>query len=34
MEGFLEPIYPNSPIHPRQKYLLTDKGKDMLKNNS
>ena len=25
-EGFVVMLYPNSPKHPRQKYLLTDKG--------
>ena len=29
--GFVEPIYPNSPKHPRQKYRLTEKGKALLK---
>lgn len=24
--GFIRPLYPNSPRHPRQKYLLTAKG--------
>ena len=24
--GFIRPLYPNSPMHPRQKYLLTAKG--------
>ena len=31
MEGLVEPLYPDSPKHPRQKYRLTDKGKNMLK---
>ena len=25
-DGFVKPLYPNSPRHPRQKYLLTVKG--------
>jgi len=25
-EGFVAMLYPNSPKHPRQKYLLTVKG--------
>lgn len=25
-EGFICPLYPKSPRHPRQKYLLTPKG--------
>lgn len=29
--GLLESIYPEQPKHPRQKYRLTDKGKDLLK---
>ena len=29
--GLVEPIYPNSPKHPRQKYRLTEKGKALLK---
>lgn len=24
--GFIRPLYPNSPMHPRHKYLLTAKG--------
>ena len=31
MEGVVEPLYPDSPKHPRQKYRLTEKGKNMLK---
>ena len=27
----VEPIYPEKPKHPRQKYRLTDKGKELLK---
>lgn len=30
--GLVEPIYPDSPKHPRQKYRLTDKGKALLQN--
>ena len=30
MEGVVEPLYPDSPKHPRQKYRLTEKGKNML----
>ena len=30
--GFVTPLYPKSPRHPRQKYLLTQKGLDYLKN--
>lgn len=29
-EGLVEPIYPESPKHPKQKYRLTDKGKEVL----
>ncbi|ERI88272.1 hypothetical protein HMPREF1981_00656 [Bacteroides pyogenes F0041] len=29
-EGLVEPIYPESPKHPKQKYRLTGKGKEML----
>ena len=25
--GLVEPIYPNQPKHPKQKYRLTEKGK-------
>ena len=28
--GFIRPLYPNSPKHPRQKYLLTTKGMMLL----
>lgn len=28
--GLLEPIYPDQPSHPKQKYRLTDKGKELL----
>ena len=30
-EGFVVPIYPEQPSYPKQKYRLTDKGKDLLK---
>lgn len=29
--GFVEPIYPDQPKHPKQKYRLTEQGKAMLK---
>ena len=29
--GLVEPLYPDQPKHPRQKYRLTEKGKNMLK---
>ena len=29
-EELVEPIYPESPKHPKQKYRLTDKGKELL----
>ena len=29
--GLVSLLYPNSPRHPRQKYLLTSKGLDFLK---
>lgn len=29
-EGFIEPLYPGSPKHPRQKYRLTEKGLEWL----
>lgn len=31
-EGFVRPLYPDSPRHPRQKYLLTVKGLTLLSN--
>ena len=31
MEGVVEPLYPDQPKHPKQKYRLTEKGKNMLK---
>ncbi len=27
----VEPLYPEQPNHPRQKYRLTEKGKSLLK---
>lgn len=30
-QNLVEPIYPENPKHPRQKYHLTDKGKKLLK---
>lgn len=30
-QGFVTPLFPKSPRHPRQKYLLTQKGLDYLK---
>ena len=30
-EGYITPLYPDQPSHPKQKYLLTDKGKELLK---
>ena len=29
--GLVEPLYPDQPKHPKQKYRLTEKGKNMLK---
>ncbi|MCD8304625.1 MAG: hypothetical protein LUC86_07360 [Prevotellaceae bacterium] len=29
--GFVEPLYPDKPKHPRQKYRLTEKGKEYLR---
>lgn len=29
--NLVEPLYPENPKHPRQKYRLTDKGKELLK---
>ena len=31
MEVVVEPLYPDKPKHPRQKYRLTEKGKALLK---
>ena len=30
-EGYVTPLYPEQPSHPKQKYRLTDKGKSLLK---
>jgi len=30
-DGFVEPLYPKSPKHPKQKYRLTEKGRSLLK---
>ena len=30
-EGYVEPLYPENPKHPKQKYMLTEKGKTLLK---
>ena len=30
-EGYVRLLYPQSPRHPRQKYLLTEKGLEVLK---
>ena len=30
-QNLVEPLYPENPKHPRQKYRLTDKGKEFLK---
>lgn len=30
--GLVEPLYPNQPKHPKQKYYLTEKGKALLTN--
>lgn len=30
--GMLEPIYPDQPRSPKQKYRLTEKGKAIVKN--
>lgn len=32
-EGFVRMLHPESPHHPRQKYLLTVKGMGLLSNN-
>ncbi len=29
--GYVQALYPDSLHHPRQKYLLTEKGKEILK---
>ena len=28
--GYVEPLYPDSPNHPKQKYRLTEKGNELL----
>lgn len=28
--GYIRLLYPESPRHPRQRYLLTDKGKEII----
>lgn len=33
-EGYIVSLYPDQPSHPRQKYSLTDKGKNLLKSES
>ena len=30
-QGYIEMVYPDKPRHPKQKYRLTDKGKDFLR---
>ena len=30
-EGFIDLLYPDKPNHPKQKYYLTEKGKEVLK---
>lgn len=30
-ENWIEPLYPDNPKHPKQKYRLSDKGKALLK---
>ena len=30
-EGYVEQLYPENPKHPKQKYMLTEKGKALLK---
>ena len=30
-QGYVRPLYPDSPRHPKQKYLLTEKGLEILK---
>jgi ATP-dependent DNA helicase RecG len=29
--NLVEPLYPEQPKHPKQKYRLTEKGKELLK---
>ena len=30
-EGYIVPLYPDQPSHPKQKYRLTEKGMELLK---
>jgi hypothetical protein BACCOPRO_01123 len=30
-EGYIVPLYPEQPSHPKQKYRLTEKGLELLK---
>ena len=30
-QGYVTMLYPDKPRHPRQKYYLTEKGKELLK---
>ena len=30
-EGYIIPLYPEQPSHPKQKYRLTEKGSELLK---
>ena len=30
-EGYIVPLYPEQPSHPKQKYRLTEKGQELLK---
>ncbi|WP_346015122.1 Fic family protein [Bacteroides muris (ex Fokt et al. 2023)] len=32
-DGAIEPLYPEQPSHPKQKYCLTESSKKWLKNN-
>ena len=31
LQGFVVPVYPEQPKHPKQKYRLTEQGKALLK---
>jgi hypothetical protein BACCOPRO_01123 len=33
-DGAIEPMYPEQPNHPKQKYRLTELAKEWIKNNS
>lgn len=33
-DGAIEPMYPEQPNHPKQKYRLTELAKEWVKNNS